>query len=618
MSFLITRQFTRRGEVQTRTTEVQGNVLRIGRGSTNDLPLEELGVSQYHAELVREDDGIYLLKNVANGGTIFLNGELVLQESFIRVGDTIRIHHYELSVTDAESTDSLAIMVREQPHESTEPSLRMMPIFQLSRGRWTQTSLSILFTVLVLVGSVGAFGFGQQKMFMPGPVSLKHEKFAGQCEKCHSQWKAVWNFVPDKTCQGCHPKTILAPSHFEARALSPVPQCASCHLEHKNELSLVDVADQHCEQCHGDLKVKDPSFPVVKAVHSFTGDHPEFAISRWSQDNTTFTRIRGTEKDKFKDDATLKLNHKCHLAPGLQIERQDQSPLECKDCHTVDQEGHYMEPISYERHCKRCHLLTFDPKLEKRTVTHGVPFSKIRQELNEIYADVYFRSLPETVQRSKGMRRLPGRPPTQQEKMFVNERVRRAEKLLFPPEGKTCLKCHAVNATVSGKKQLISLPLQQDDCGAEVKTEKQLNDLHKKNIDIFIKGRVPSSALFQIAKVNVPERWFPYSRFDHAAHFGLPLTLFQSIKSTSQSENVCVACHKDAPKSKDTKDVLLARISSCQECHREQGGAQARCKTCHKFHPKRDFHHMSERELTQPKHPQANYPSIKATNIKIN
>ena len=91
-------------------------------------------------------------------------------------------------------------------------------------------------------------------------------------------------------------------------------------------------------------------------------------------------------------------------------------------------------------------------------------------------------------------------------------------------------------------------------------------------------GTLPSPGLFRIARVNVPVRWFPYSRFDHQAHSPLP-----ELKERGKG-NWCVACHENALASRKTEDVLLPSIGLCRNCHMEPAGAQARCKSCHDFH----------------------------------
>jgi Cytochrome c7 and related cytochrome c len=73
-----------------------------------------------------------------------------------------------------------------------------------------------------------------------------------------------------------------------------------------------------------------------------------------------------------------------------------------------------------------------------------------------------------------------------------------------------------------------------------------------------------------VVKTAMPERWLPYSVFDHKAHNILK----------------CVACHEAAPRSERTADVLLPSITSCRNCHFDPGGARAQCLTCHVYHDK--------------------------------
>ena len=578
MSFQIIRQINFRGEVQTKTLDIPESVLRIGRASSNDLHLEDLSVSQNQAEIICDAEGHYVIRDLTETGKLLLNAQPLIGDRSLSEGDRVSIHGYDMIVSQPEPSGPFILTVENEPLKTEEPSLALMPKLQLSEGRWTFKSLSVWLTLLVLVGSVGALALGKPGMFMPGPVSVKHAKFTEQCEKCHSEWKAVWKLVPDKTCQGCHPKTILSPSHFEKRTEGPGPPCASCHLEHKDDRPLLAVSDQQCVECHGDLKVTDASFPVKTTIHDFTLDHPEFSITRPHVESGVVRRVSFSDKTELKDDAQLKLNHKCHLSPEL-LGDQGPETLTCESCHRVDQKGQYMQATSYERDCKRCHLLTFDSKLPDKTITHGRPFAEVRQELNEIYADFYFNSLPGEVKRATGMRRLPGQPATREERIFVNERVARAEQFLLPPKGKACLKCHAVETTQSGKPQLLALPLVHDDCGSISQPVKEINGTRGKNLDIFMKGTVPSLGNFEIANTHIPKRWLPYSRFDHAAHFGL-----QEVKS--KNGHLCLGCHEYAQQSRKTSDVLLAGIGHCRTCHEEPVGAQAQCKTCHEFHPK--------------------------------
>ncbi len=528
MPYRIVRLVSFRGELRERIIDIPGNVLRIGRGTSNDLHLEDLGVSLTHAVITRDPEDRYVIRDLTQAAATYVNGAPTT-EATLRDGDRVRIQHYVLSMSQSDSSSPLVLTVEEPPRPQSEPFLEMMPRLQLSRGRWTKKALATALTLLIVGGATLAVGMRKPELFMPGSVSLKHAKFSNQCEKCHVTVKAVWNVVPNKTCQTCHSEELLTPSHFGDRALTPAPQCASCHLEHKGQSILATVPDSQCVGCHGDLKARDPVVPVGMAIHSFTKDHPQFAISRALPDKAVPTRVRLDEKTVLRDDGKLKLNHAVHLEP-LKTEAGEEEKLNCMSCHRTDGEGRYMQPIKYQRDCMRCHAIEFDPLLPGRSVTHGRQPSAVRQELEEIYAGLYLRTFPEETKKSLGTRRLPGQPPTPQEK-YVDERIARAERILYPPGGKKCLKCHFAE---SGSNSVL--------------------------------------------KVNVPERWLPYSRFDHTAHFALP-----EIKAKG---NVCITCHENAPASKKTEDVLLPTIGLCRTCHVEPGGAQAGCKACHDFHPK--------------------------------
>jgi predicted CXXCH cytochrome family protein len=71
----------------------------------------------------------------------------------------------------------------------------------------------------------------------------------------------------------------------------------------------------------------------------------------------------------------------------------------------------------------------------------------------------------------------------------------------------------------------------------------------------------------RIVPTNVPARWMPHARFDHGAH---------------QMTN-CSSCHA-AQTSRETADVLMPSIATCQQCHKPARGAESRCFECHEYH----------------------------------
>ena len=580
MSFQITRKVSFRGEVQEKTLEVPGETLRIGRGASNELHLEDLSVSLNHAEIRRDEQGRHILRDTSQTQSTYVNRAPV-GEAVLHHGDVIRIQHYLLSVSQPDSSGPLLLAVEEAPRAQVEPSLALMPRLRLSGGQWTKWRIAAVLSLLILAGSVLALVLGQREVFMPGAVSVKHSKFANQCEVCHASVKPVWSFVDNATCQTCHRSDILSPAHFKLEvSLSPSPLCASCHLEHKGRKVLTDVPDLKCVQCHGDLKAKDQWVLDIAAVHDFTSDHPEFAISRSRPDTAAPLRVRLTDKAQLKDDGRLKLNHALHLELEKDyLETMGIKPLTCTECHRADDEGRNMQSIAFQRDCMRCHVadLEFDLLLPGRTVTHGRQPEAVRQQLDEIYSGVYLQAHPEEAKKPERLRWIPGRllpgqAQTAHERYVVDRRAE-AEKILFSTKKiLKCTKCHSDESGGSGTN-ISGSPI-----ASAQKIEGDVFPVTNATLDKPSASALPTPGLFRIARVNVPVRWLPYSRFDHQAHAPLP-----ELKERGKG-NWCVACHENALASRKTDDVLLPSIGLCRNCHMEPAGAQARCKSCHDFH----------------------------------
>lgn len=600
MPFQVIRTVLSRGEMRERTLEFPDEVLRIGRGASNELHLEDLSVSLIHAEIRRDEESRYVLRDLSQTQATYVNRAPV-QEAVLRHGDVVRIQQYLLTVSQADPSGALILSVEEMPRPKVEPSLALMPKLLLSEGRWTKRRIATLLTLLILVGAVVPTMFGKREVFMPGAVSLKHSKFATQCEVCHASVKPVWNYVDNATCQICHRPDILSPAHFKLEvSLSPPPLCASCHLEHKGLKALADVPDQKCVQCHGDLKAKDQQVPHLAAVHNFTNDHPEFAVSRAREGQPGTLRVRLNDKSQLKDDGRLKLNHALHLQLEKDyLDTMGIKPLTCSECHRADDEGRYMQPISFQRDCVRCHAadLEVGPSFPGKSVSHGRQPEEVRQQLDEMFSLFYLQTHPEEAKKPDHLRwipgrRLPGQAPTEHER-YVTDRRAEAERSLFSAKKiLKCLKCHSVEPARSGMTDTASTGLaeksNQGPKNASIASipSSKIAELHAfpaansslSSLDKGSSSAVPSVGQFRIVRVNVPVRWLPYSRFDHQAHAALP-----EIKERGKG-NWCVACHESAPASRKTEDVLLPSAGICRNCHMEPVGAQARCRSCHEFH----------------------------------
>ena len=551
MPFSILRRLVLKGEEQTQTSEIAGDLLRIGRGTSNDLHLDDFSVSFTHATIERVE-GRYVLRDLTGVGALYVNHAPV-REATVGHGDSIRIGPYSLRLSVASPDAPLTILV-EQDVESKgrekDAVVALLPQHVLSTGRWTKTTIAVIASCAVLGVAVLTFAFGKQRVFMPGEVSMKHRLFAGDCVRCHTPWKPVWVVVPDKTCKTCHG----GPTHFGDRSLMPSPSCASCHVEHKGQVFLAATPDSVCVQCHADLKAKEGGLPIAGKVQSFSAGHPEFAVSVSRPGQETPQRVRLNEKGRLVDTASMKLNHKLHLQPDL-MGPDGPEPLVCASCHSPDQRGAYMRPVSYEKDCRRCHLLDFDERFPGKTAPHGQQPEEIHRYLRTAYAEFYLLD-HQTEMRGRGpARRLPGGPKSKEE-IWVDQMVEKAEWFLFRKTGPKskqgkCVLCHTLEPPGDGpgRHQVANRPATS-----------------QKPVPV-------------VAKTAMPQRWLPNSVFDHTAH--------NTLK--------CVACHEAAPRSETTTDVLLPGVASCRTCHFEPGGARAQCVECHLYHDKT--------KLRQPEQP---------------
>jgi hypothetical protein len=95
MPFLIiVKRFPGVGEEQTQTTEVAGATLRIGRGTDNELHLEDHSVQLHHA-VIQEVAGAYILRDLGVVSLTSVNGKPA-KEAILTAKGTITIGPYTL------------------------------------------------------------------------------------------------------------------------------------------------------------------------------------------------------------------------------------------------------------------------------------------------------------------------------------------------------------------------------------------------------------------------------------------------------------------------------------------------------------------------------------------
>ncbi len=392
--------------------------------------------------------------------------------------------------------------------------------------------LSVAVPLIALGWFVTQRAQGGQKVYLSGQLSHAHAVFTQQCTLCHvTQAGEFTARVADKACLACHD----APVHHANQTFTP--ECATCHVEHKGAMMLRATADAACTQCHAELHTRDGQTHYIISITSFENKHPEFAPLR-----------SGTA-----DPGGVRLNHYVHLQPNLIGPNNTRVQLTCDDCHrstaaggwlygtaevhpvaTTEASlgpGHdqaYFPPPEFAKHCAGCHTLQFDKHFSNEQVPHDKP-EAVHTFLLKKFRD-YVTAHPDAVREvNPPDRQIPERARmpgvARNASEWVQFRVDDAEWLLY---AKTCKQCHTLTAT--------------------------------------------SGPLLEVAKLNLTARWLAHAEFDHHAHRMMS----------------CIACHSRTPASRETSDVLLPGIQTCQQCHRLQGAAkeaaEGRCFECHQYH----------------------------------
>ena len=166
--------------------------------------------------------------------------------------------------------------------------------------------------------------------------------------------------------------------------------------------------------------------------------------------------------------------------------------------------------ITYEAHCRRCHLLVFDKALPPAP---HVPPDALRDRLRGAYSGDAERGRSVGEQRRRVVRgTVSSRSRT--ELRTLEERALQAEYDLYRS---ACVTCHQVD--------LEAVP-------------------YPKVAPPGLRSR----------------RWLTHARFSHATHL-------------AYTDRKCVDCHPAAATSTQTSDVLLPSIAVCRPCHGAAAGA---------------------------------------------
>jgi len=426
-----------------------------------------------------------------------------------------------------------------------------VPTLRVWRGRATLAVIAASFAVLlVLLGNPS----WRNSFISPGEISSAHsgEAFAAlaatnhlnqNCGACHvagnsgpnGMVKAALSAEPgffefnkfldahaaaptaiDGSCEQCH----VAHNFHQPNAAAV--SCAFCHAEHQGKL-MAAATDADCVFCHGDtvkMAAASTAGSVVPVIHHFEEDHPQFRFIT----------------EKCRDPDTLKFNHALHLTGATIPNLPGGAKLNCSFCHQPDAAGAFMKPVVFEKNCRVCHSLQFDPETPQLQLPHG----------SAEFVTAYLRSLPKQYadlaakenqpdantyvqQKLAALRTQFGSGEDLERRIFFSTATLGPDTQIGTLSGSTralfpgCELCHEVKSSEAGSPA--------------------------------------------ITKPMMPERWLAQAKFNHAKHANIS----------------CGQCH-DAVHSRDTADILLPAKETCAACHSPRGGVVDTCATCHTYH----------------------------------
>ncbi len=316
----------------------------------------------------------------------------------------------------------------------------------------------------------------------------------------------------DAACLKCH-----AGKNFH-QPTAPLVSCTFCHAEHHGKM-MAATTEANCIFCHGELAKMACGSNQVQVIHHFATDHPQFRFIT----------------EKLSDPDTLKFNHALHLTGATIPRLPGGESLDCAFCHQPNAAGEFMKPVAFEKNCRVCHALQFDPETPQLQLPHG----------SAEFVSAYLRSLPKQYlvlatqqkvvdanefvqQKLAGLRAQFGSGDELEKRIFLSTAtagpatqigtVSGATRSLFPG----CAYCHAV-------KLVAGVP--------------------------------------QITSPVMPERWLAHAKFNHAKHTSV----------------ACAQCH-DVVHSRATADILLPPKETCATCHSPRGGVVDACTECHTYH----------------------------------
>lgn len=573
MTFVIRRISTSAaGREIVRTSEVEGDVVAIGRDPGNDIVLTDLSIAPSHAQLMRTGADSVEVEALTDfplrvDGRRTRRGAITLTR-----GGSVGLGDYQISVAAGETPGTISVEVREAgaDAEDSDALARRFSLAGSAPGKRAMAWISVL-AVLAVFLAWPILSFYQRadaritdpqfqqraapgtqpvsltadQSWSPGPLSAAHHQLEGECKACHV---GAFVSVQDSTCAACHtdahdhakPDRMLAameqPLGFKkvkqdiSTAFGRPPgRCVDCHNEHLGEQVSQPVNQAFCADCHADLKAKLPDTRLANAG-DFTTQHPQLQPLVMTTPGAKPRFTRASLDSHPQEDIGLTFPHDIHVSATGSVARmqvsQGKGLPECADCHVADRTGVRFQPVDMETSCQSCHSLAWDNVGGRvRDLPHGDVEGVARTI--RAFSGRGGMFVP-------GMRRRPGiADGTGYGPAMFNAGA--AVRATFQPGGQ-CYGCHVITPAAN-------------------------------------------SAGFDVVPVRQPLRYLAEGWFDHRAH----------------KDSACVDCHS-ADTSSSAKDLMLPDLANCRTCHVGEGHplkalaggrkqVASNCSMCHSFHP---------------------------------
>lgn len=535
----------------------------VGRGTDNQLVLNELTVSSHHAAFEQRGSAIHLVR--VDAPELVINGQ-VSSGDRVEPGDSLRVGSFELRVVAPRQDEDLALELEQVVRGGDErEELAHRTRMGVEAGLLTRRRLAWLLALAVLVCflAVPLLSGRFEGSWNSGPISRKHAFIANDCDACHASFERVRN----EACLECHAGVGNHARAESSGASLDDARCGSCHLEHSGEGGLAEIDDPLCTDCHADLARRLPETALGNAT-DFADEHPEFRLF--------VVREPGAEpepapwSEELRERSGLRFSHWRHVARSVPFPDERSERLRCDACHQPDVGGKNMTPVSFEQHCRECHRLGFDDDLPGVEAMHA-GLARVREQLRGLYSELVLKGELKSPDAPRAVRFLrPGQELGREEARvvfsFVEKKVAAAERHLTETPGE-CARCHELR------------PGAADDAGT------------------------------QVAPVSLASVWMPKSEFRHETHGPFPCRdchAAAAVVDPDDGEPPAWAlsgtwallgaeellARDGLEPSESAEDVLLPRLADCRDCH---GGPRATpprvasgCVLCHPYH--RDEH----------------------------